>query len=156
MTYAEVPEQTQIFKQGAIGLNFYIIEKGLVEIRVNDQTVKILKNNQGFGEIALLYEVPRPSSAIVKEKCNLWIIDRVSFREAVEEIVINEFEANQKFLEGMAFYQFLKPHEKQKVAASFITLKYYKNQNLIEEGDPGSSFYIIKEGTASLLQSNVE
>jgi cGMP-dependent protein kinase len=37
-----------------------------------------------------------------------------------------------------------------------VTLKYYKGQNIIEEGDPGSAFYMIKEGTASLLQGNLE
>ena len=56
----------------------------------------------------------------------------------------------------MAFYQFLKPQQKEKVASSFVTLRYYKGQNIIEEGDPGSSFYIIKEGTAALLQGNLE
>jgi CRP-like cAMP-binding protein len=35
-------------------------------------------------------------------------------------------------------------------------LKYYKGQNIIDEGDPGSAFYIIKNGTASLIQGNVE
>ena len=56
----------------------------------------------------------------------------------------------------MAFYQFLKPQQKEKVASSFVTLRYYKGQNVIEEGDPGSSFYMIKEGTAALLQGNLE
>lgn len=56
----------------------------------------------------------------------------------------------------MAFYQFLRPQQKEKVASSFVTLKYYKGQNIVEEGDPGSSFYIIKDGTASLLQGNLE
>jgi len=41
------------------------------------------------------------------------------------------------------------------VASSFVTLRYYKGQNIIEEGDPGSSFYIIKEGMAALLQGNL-
>ena len=56
----------------------------------------------------------------------------------------------------MPFYQFLNSKMKEKVASSFVTLRYYKGQNIIEEGDPGSSFYIIKEGTAALLQGNLE
>lgn len=56
----------------------------------------------------------------------------------------------------MAFYQFLNNREKEKVASSFVVLKYYKGQNIIEEGDPGSAFYIIKSGTASLIQGNIE
>ena len=59
-------------------------------------------------------------------------------------------------MEGVAFYQFLSNRQKEKVASSFVTLKYYKGQNIIEEGDPGSAFYIIKSGTASLIQGSVE
>jgi cGMP-dependent protein kinase len=34
--------------------------------------------------------------------------------------------------------------------------KFYKNQIIVNEGDPGSSFYIIKEGTVSVLKGNKE
>lgn len=156
MFWAEMSEGTEIFRQGTIGSCFYIIQNGSVDIKVDEEVTKVLKANEGFGELALLYEIERPSTAIAKERCSFWIIDKISFREAVEEIVISEFEANQKFLESMAFYQFLRPQQKEKVASSFVTLKYYKGQNIIEEGDPGSSFYMIKEGTASLLQGNLE
>lgn len=37
-----------------------------------------------------------------------------------------------------------------------MVLKYYKGQNIIEEGDPGSAFYVIKSGTASLIQGSIE
>jgi hypothetical protein len=32
----------------------------------------------------------------------------------------------------MSFYQFLKPQLKEEVASSFVTLKYYKGQNIVE------------------------
>lgn len=35
--------------------------------------------------------------------------------------------------------------QKDAIAAVLITQKYYKNQTIVNEGDPGSSFYIIKE-----------
>lgn len=45
---------------------------------------------------------------------------------------------------------------KDLISASLVTLKYYKNQYIVEEGDPGSAFYIIKEGVASLFKGSVE
>jgi cGMP-dependent protein kinase len=50
----------------------------------------------------------------------------------------------------------LKSQQKEKVAAAFVTLRYHKGQNIIQEGDPGSSFYLIKKGTAALIRGNVE
>ncbi len=35
--------------------------------------------------------------------------------------------------------------QKDAIAAVLIVQKYYKNQIIVNEGDPGSSFYIIKE-----------
>lgn len=112
MFWAEMVEGSEVFRQGSLGSCFYIIEKGSVEIRVDNEVTKELRANEGFGELALLYDIERPSTAMTLERCSFWIIDKVSFREAVEEIVIGEFEANQKFLEGMAFYQFLRPQQK--------------------------------------------
>lgn len=74
---------------------------------MDGKVIKGLKTGEGFGELALLYEIDRPSTVVAKEDVGLWVIDKASFREAVEEIVIQEFEENQKYLEGIAFYQFL-------------------------------------------------
>lgn len=38
----------------------------------------------GFGELALLYNTKRTSSVKALETSNLWVIDRQTFREAVE------------------------------------------------------------------------
>lgn len=35
--------------------------------------------------------------------------------------------------------------QKDAIAAVLIVQKFYKNQIIVNEGDPGSSFYIIKE-----------
>ena len=77
-----------VFRQGTLGTCFYVIQQGAVEIKVEGEATKTLKVNEGFGELALLYEIERPSTASALEKCGFWIIDRVSFREAVEEVVI--------------------------------------------------------------------
>jgi CRP-like cAMP-binding protein len=44
--------------------------------------------------------------------------------------------------------------QKDLIASALITQKYYKNQTIIQEGDPGSAFYIIKEGSASVSKGN--
>ena len=80
----------------------------------------------------MLYEIDRPSTVKVKESVGLWVLDKMSFRESVEEIVIKEFEETQKYLEGLSFYQFLSNRQKEKIASSFVTLKYYKGQNMID------------------------
>lgn len=110
----------------------------------------------GFGELALLYQHKRTSSVRTHEECCFWVIDKISFTDAVEEIVTKEYEENRKYLENLKFFPFLPSDTKDLIAASLVTLKYYKNQYIVEEGDPGSAFYIIKEGVASLFKGSVE
>lgn len=44
--------------------------------------------------------------------------------------------------------------QKDIIASALINQKYYKNQTIIQEGDPGSAFYILKEGSAAVYKGN--
>ena len=45
MFWAEMAEGSEVFRQGSIGTCFYIIEKGAVEIRVDNVVTKELRAN---------------------------------------------------------------------------------------------------------------
>ena len=51
---------------------------------MDNQVVKQLKVGEGFGELALLYDIDRPSTVKAKENCSFWVVDKISFRDAVE------------------------------------------------------------------------
>lgn len=82
----------------------------------------------------------------------MWLIDRQTFREAVEEVIIRDYNENRKCLEGIRFFANLTNDQKDIIASALITQKFYKNQTIIQEGDPGSSLYYIKEGVASVYK----
>lgn len=72
---------------------------------VNDKSKKELKPqdgtlifNLGFGELALLYNTQRTSSVKAVENSSLWVIDRQTFREAVEEVITQNYEDHRKCL----------------------------------------------------------
>lgn len=49
-------------------------------------------------------------------------------------------------MENVRFFRYLSNPHKDTVAGSLITQNYVKGQIVVSEGDPGSSFYIIKSG----------
>lgn len=59
-------------------------------------------------------------------------------------------------MENVRFFTCLSNEHKDSIAAALITQRFSKDQTIVTEGDPGSSFYIIKEGTASLLKGSKE
>jgi cGMP-dependent protein kinase len=126
----------------------------MMQVISNDKVKKTLRVGDGFGEIALLYKSPRAFSVKACENCCLWAIDRNTFRKAVEEIIIQEYEENKKFMENVRFFSCLSNDHKDTIAGALIKQEFMKGQVIINEGDPGSSFYIIKEGTASVWKGN--
>ena len=66
-----------------------------------------LKREDGFGELALLYNSPRSSSVKAVENSTLWTIDRYKFKRAVEDVVLKNYEENRKFMEISDFYRII-------------------------------------------------
>ena len=47
-------------------------------------------------------------------------------------------------------------NQKDAAASVLISQKFAKGQTIVNEGDPASSFYIIKEGTVQILKGGKE
>jgi len=83
-----VPANTVVIAQGAPGDNFYVVQSGRFEIVVNDQKVVEWGDgtkNRSFGELALLYNLPRAATVRSLTESTLWYIDRPTFRRIVAE-----------------------------------------------------------------------
>ena len=68
------------------------------------QKKRELKIDEGFGELALLYNNPRNSTVKAIDDSTLWVIDRQTFKKAVDDIVLKNYEENRKFMELSDFY----------------------------------------------------
>ena len=90
MFYCEVRESEFIFKQGDNASNYFIVERGQVDIIIDGAVKKQLKAGDAFGELALLYNAPRSASVRATSDSGFWAIDRKTFRKAVEELVAKE------------------------------------------------------------------
>ena len=55
-----------VFRQGEQGSCFFIIASGTVDVIVDNNRIKVLRVGEGFGELALLYDIDRPSTVEVK------------------------------------------------------------------------------------------
>jgi CRP-like cAMP-binding protein len=72
----EFSKGDRIFSEGAVGDKFYIIVSGGVRIekeipKAGPETLRVLRPGEGFGEMALVEEMPRSASAIADEDSRL-------------------------------------------------------------------------------------
>ncbi|KAF0305636.1 cAMP-dependent protein kinase type II regulatory subunit [Amphibalanus amphitrite] len=78
-----------VIQQGDDGDNFYVIESGRYSIYVKmDDSAEPKKvgsydNKGSFGELALMYNMPRAATITADEEGSLWAMDRQTFRRIV-------------------------------------------------------------------------
>jgi predicted MFS family arabinose efflux permease len=72
-----------IFRQGDHGDRFYVVEDGRVEISIDGAKVADAWPGEGFGEIALLRDVPRTATVTAAEDTKLFALERDEFIAAV-------------------------------------------------------------------------
>jgi len=91
-----------VFNEGDIGDVLYIIKKGSVKIfkkleSGEEKTLAVLKEQQYFGEMAILDDSTRSASARAAEDSILLSVDKENFREVVKEFPEIAFEIFKVF-----------------------------------------------------------
>jgi hypothetical protein len=79
----QVPAGEVVIRQGDPGDRYYVIREGELEVSADGRLLRTLVAGEGFGEIALLREVPRTSSVIARTPVRLFALDREHFLDAV-------------------------------------------------------------------------
>jgi len=74
---------TEVLRQGDAGERYYVIADGELEIVRDARVATTRRRGEGFGEIALMYEVPRTATVRALTDSQLYTLDREAFLLAV-------------------------------------------------------------------------
>jgi MFS family permease len=83
MTTVSHPAGSVVFQQGDTGDRYYLIDQGEAEVAVDGRVASTLGRGEGFGEIALLRDVPRTATVTAKTDVTLHALERDEFIAAV-------------------------------------------------------------------------
>jgi MFS family permease len=78
-----VGQGTHVIRQGEAGEDFYLIAEGEFEVAVDGRPVRQLSPGEGFGEIALLRDVPRTASVTARTSAIVYALGRRPFLNAM-------------------------------------------------------------------------
>nr|KAE8946392.1 hypothetical protein PF009_g3975 [Phytophthora fragariae] len=150
------PSQT-VIKQGAQGDNFYAVESGQLEILVSMGGAPpirygFLGPGLGFGELALLYNMPRAATIRAVTDGELWALERNTFREILASHKLNRLNRTLEVLGKIAMLSKLTSSELQQVAAAMDWEEFEEQAAIVRQGEVGEKFYIINKGEIVVTQ----
>ncbi|CAD8075753.1 unnamed protein product [Paramecium primaurelia] len=154
MFYCTIKAGEYVFEQGNQASAYFVIERGQVQIIINENPIRVLQQGDQFGEIALLYNATRSASTKALTNCGFWSLERATFRKTIEEITLKEYDENRKFIDQVNFFSFMTSEQRDMIGHALITTKFNPGQNIVNEGDQADSFYVIKTGQVQILKGD--
>merc|ERR1719203_334288 len=156
---------------------FYVVQEGSFEIYVStdeesaQQTaqsaekaltrgeskyVSTVSKGGSFGELALLYLVPRAATVKAKQASTVWVIDRMNFKNILMKVSEEKIGEYVKYLDRVEILEPLLADEKKAVAQALIEMHFAKNEVILQQGEPGNTFYILYDGEVAVIKDGAE
>ncbi|XP_043273577.1 cAMP-dependent protein kinase type II regulatory subunit [Venturia canescens] len=140
-----------IIRQGDDGDNFYVIERGKFEVYVRDQMgvevmIHTYDNNGAFGELALLYNMPRAASIKAITRGTLWAMDRQTFRRILLKSAYKKRKMYEDLINKVPMLKSLEAYERMNLADALAPKHFVDNERIIRQGDTADGMYFVEDG----------
>lgn len=150
MVMETVLSTTIIIQQGEVGDYFYVVEDGEVSFSVDGKYVGACARGGSFGELALLYNCPRAATCIANTDCKLWKVDQKTFRYMLANNNASQQKDIHDVLRKVPFLSELEDNTLSKITDVLTTVSFPKGERIINKGDVGEVFYILRDGTVKV------
>ncbi|KAG1701288.1 cAMP-dependent protein kinase type II regulatory subunit [Nymphon striatum] len=148
-----------VIKQGDNGDNFYVIDNGAYNVYVGqDDTEKKLigqyDNSGSFGELALLYNMPRAATIEATSTGTLWAMSRQTFRRILLKNAFKKRKMYESLLNCVPMLKALEEYERMNLADALISKTYGDETLIIKQGDDADGMYFVEAGTVKITVFN--
>lgn len=140
-----------IIEQGDDGDNFYIIEEGCFDIFVNKNKVGSYDNKGSFGELALMYNMPRAATIVAHTKGKIWGLDRLTFKRIVLKSAFEKRKMYEGLLENMPMFSTLNAYERMNVADALFSREFAAGEAIIKQNEQADNMYFIESGQVRIV-----
>lgn len=149
----QVEEGTTLIQQGDTADHFYVLAEGKVQVLINGKSKRIMSPGSGFGELGVLYGLPRSASCVAQTAVRVWVLDRKPFKHIVVREQSKKRADKEKFLRSVPLFESLakkQPRKLARLADAMDRKDYGEGETLIKQGDEGDEFFVISRGSVEI------
>ncbi|XP_048507614.1 cAMP-dependent protein kinase type II regulatory subunit isoform X3 [Athalia rosae] len=144
-----------IIRQGDDGDNFYVIERGKFEVYVKDPTgddllIHTYENSGAFGELALLYNMPRAATIKAISPGTLWAMDRQTFRRILLKSAYKKRKMYEDLINKVPMLKSLENYERMNLADALAPKHFSDGERIIKQGDIADGMYFVEDGLVKI------
>jgi len=161
MSEKRVSAGETVINQGESGDFYYIVDSGNFNCFVKMDGFEapgkqVMQYSRGgaFGELALMYSAPRAATVVCAEDAVLWAVDRETFRMLILSLMVEKRKRLTDALAKTPLLSGLGDSERAGLADMCEDIYFKAGDLIIKEGESGSSFYILLEGSCIAFQKN--
>jgi len=157
--YKQVEEGEIVIQQGADGDFFYIVYSGFYDIFVQRQADLeadwVMRAEPGtvFGELALMYNVPRAATVRSATQGGLWCLDRESFQMMLVTSENSKSREYVGFLANVALLSGLTAYELSTVSDLLDSEPFGYGETIVLQGDLGDTLFFLYEGSCKAFMT---
>jgi cGMP-dependent protein kinase len=135
-----------VIAQGEAGAHLFVIETGTLSVSKGGRAMGTMGSGTVFGELAILYNVPRAATVTATTECVLWVIDRFSFRKIARNIAESTIQQVVAFLAEVPLLRALSASEREKIAEAVEEKFVTAGETVVYEGEEGHCMYLLVRG----------
>ena len=139
---------------------FYFLKEGKVKCTEagadgkGDLEIEAGSEHSYFGERALIHNEPRAANVIATTDCTCMTLDRTTFVELLGPLAdVMDHNLGLRVLRSVPMLQHLDDDEMRVLIRSLEREQFDEGMSVIRQGEVGSTFYIIREGSVDVLKS---
>lgn len=151
-----------IITQGDEGDYYYILDSGSADAMlskpVGSPEIKVAEYSSGgaFGELALIHGEPRAATVRATSDCSTFALDRDTFRKIMMQQGKSDMQQRISLLGRVSILEELAPFERFKIAEAMQLRTYEDGEMILNEGEPGTEFFIIQDGNVHCLKKTLK
>lgn len=148
-----VPAGRQVLRQGDIGDALYIVISGTADCYLESpgtspakQFVQEREAGSIFGELSIMWNVPRALSVFARDQCVLGRLERQAYQNLVVRSQIRARERREECLRNVKLLEMLGDEQIARLADTLTLRVYEAGSDIICQGEEGREFFIVQSG----------